>query len=554
MRDPGVSRAYELHGRELGVRGISASFCEGHGFKGGKMILVGDLSDKEHAVQLPTVVRNGTFVQQTRNSPLYYLPVEIFNNLLKLTCGTYLNHLGLYTASRTLSDHFVHQRACLRAVSRDWRKAINDKGFLWNTWCGITHGSIKTFDECTSHFGPGPVDLRLEFKTGPACPGKVSTPRLLELVNTVSEQCATLKLFMVDDIDTAEIISTVHANRFRRLSNLSITVLYGGNPSYDDAAPETPCPAVFAHFPNTLKDLRLHGHPVPWTTLESFGLLTTLVLNYLGCPNSPTVGEFEALFNAAPNLERLSIKYVAASVGHRDLGSLISRVDAPNLMHLELEMWTMSDFEILELCRKTFRLATNLTIGGDGRKLVYGLILFAHLIPLKLRGAQFFSVSDPNSSMSNVSLVKGRGAALKGRLIDHQRVSPIYEEEIWNVQNYQRSTRAGVDWNGDIVWAIKGNTSQAVGIAMCRVTLSSSVKELPQRAAVLTLKDNTGRTYGINRANKCRLGFTFTTAALGAICELFPLATVEEMSSLPVDRKVGRSSDKWAVRVKQKVG
>jgi hypothetical protein len=51
-------------------------------------------------------------------------------------------------------------------------------------------------------------------------------------------------------------------------------------------------------------------------------------------------------------------------VGHRDLGSLISRRDTSNLTHLELDMYTMSDFEILELCRKTFCLATNMTIGG----------------------------------------------------------------------------------------------------------------------------------------------------------------------------------------------
>ncbi|KAJ7857435.1 hypothetical protein B0H14DRAFT_2578327 [Mycena olivaceomarginata] len=197
------------------------------------------------------------------------------------------------------------------------RNAVDNKSFLWNTWCGSTRGSIETFNECTSRFGPGPVDLRLELKPGPAVPGKVSTPALLELVNTVSEQCATLKLFMMDDIDMADIISTVHSNHFPRLSNLSITVL------------------TFA---------------VPWTTPESFGLLTTLVLNYLVTPDSPTVGEFDALFNAASNLERLSIKAVAASgtgatshpitmsklhtihycpVGHRDLGSLISRVDCP---------------------------------------------------------------------------------------------------------------------------------------------------------------------------------------------------------------------------------
>jgi hypothetical protein len=157
------------------------------------------------------------------------------------------------------------------------------------------------------------VDLRLELKPGPAVPGKVSTPALRELVNTVSEQCATLNLFMMDDIDTADIISTVHSNHFPQLLNLSITVLYWGEPSYDSSALEILCPAVFAHFPNTLKDLCLHGHPVPWTTPKLFGLLTTLVLNYLVTPDSPTVGEFDALFNAASNLERLSIKAVAAS-------------------------------------------------------------------------------------------------------------------------------------------------------------------------------------------------------------------------------------------------
>ncbi|KAJ7806665.1 hypothetical protein B0H14DRAFT_2610329 [Mycena olivaceomarginata] len=99
--------------------------------------------------------------------------------------------------------------------------------FLWNTWAGRTRGSIETFDVCTSRFGPGPVDLRLQFKPGPACPGK-----------------------------------------FPRLTNLSITVLYWREPCYDGSAPETPCPAAFAHFPNTLKDLRLAGHPVPWTTPE----------------------------------------------------------------------------------------------------------------------------------------------------------------------------------------------------------------------------------------------------------------------------------------------
>ncbi|KAJ7859618.1 hypothetical protein B0H14DRAFT_2577049 [Mycena olivaceomarginata] len=51
-------------------------------------------------------------------------------------------------------------------------------------------------------------------------------------------------------------------------------------------------------------------------------------------------------------------------VGHHKLGSLISRVDTPNLAHLELEMWTMSDFVILETCRKMFRPAMNLTISG----------------------------------------------------------------------------------------------------------------------------------------------------------------------------------------------
>ncbi|KAJ7808388.1 hypothetical protein B0H14DRAFT_2608965 [Mycena olivaceomarginata] len=287
--------------------------------------------------------------------------------------------------SRTLRAHFVHQRSCLRAVARDWRKAVNSKSFLWNTWDGTTRGSIERFDVCTSRFGPGPVDLRLQFKPGPAYPGKVSTPDLLELINTVSEQCATLKLFMIDDIDTADIIFTVHSNQFPRLSNLSITVLYWKEPSYDGSAPETPCPTTFAHFPNTLKDLRLNGYPVPWTTPESFALLTTLVIERLGKLDSPTVGEFEALLNAASNLERLSLNCVRATgkgatrhsitmnklhtlhycpIGHRDLGSLITRIDAPNLTHLELDMYTTADFEILEQCWKTFRFATNMTIGG----------------------------------------------------------------------------------------------------------------------------------------------------------------------------------------------
>ncbi|KAJ7786941.1 hypothetical protein B0H14DRAFT_2629953 [Mycena olivaceomarginata] len=265
-----------------------------------------------------------------------------------------------------------------------------------------THGSIETFKECTSRFGPGPVDLRLEFKPGPARPGKVSTPALLELVNTVTERCATLSLLVIDDIDTADIIFTVHSNRFPRLSNLSITVLYWGKPSYDGTAPETPCPAAFAHFPNTLRNLRLDEHPVPWTTPESFGLLTTLIITRLGRLDSPSVGEFEALFKAPPNLERLSINCVATPgrgatrhlitmsklhtihycpVGHRDLGSLISRVDTPNLTHLELEMWYMSDFEILDLCRKMFRQATDLTIGGFKFKTV-ALGAICELFPL----------------------------------------------------------------------------------------------------------------------------------------------------------------------------
>ncbi|KAJ7877888.1 hypothetical protein B0H14DRAFT_3858874, partial [Mycena olivaceomarginata] len=163
---------------------------------------------------------------------------------------------------------------------------------------------------------------------------------------------------MTDANDTADIISTIHSNQFPRLTNLSITVLYWREPSYDGSAPETPCPAAFAHFPNTLKDLRLAGHPVPWTTPESFALLTTLVIDRLGKLDSPTVGEFEALLKAASNLERLSVNCVAAPGKgatrhsimmsklhtlhycpgrHRDLGSLISRIDAPNLTHLELD-------------------------------------------------------------------------------------------------------------------------------------------------------------------------------------------------------------------------
>jgi hypothetical protein len=117
---------------------------------------------------------------------------------------------------------------------------------------------------------------------------------------------------MMDAIDTANIISTVHSNQSPRLSNLSITVLYWGEPSYDGSAPETPCPTAFTYFPNTLKDLRLDGHPVPWPTPESFTLLTTLVIDRLVKLDSPTVGEFEALLKAASNLERLSVNYVAA--------------------------------------------------------------------------------------------------------------------------------------------------------------------------------------------------------------------------------------------------
>jgi hypothetical protein len=154
--------------------------------------------------------------------------------------------------------------------------------------------------------------LRLQFKPGPAYPGKVSAPELLELIKTVSEQCTTLKLFITDANDTADIISTIHSNQFPRLTNLSITVLYWREPCYDGSAPETPCSAAFAHFPDTLKDLRLDGHPVPWTTPESFALLTTLVIDRLGKLDSPTVGEFEALLKAASNLERLSVNCVAA--------------------------------------------------------------------------------------------------------------------------------------------------------------------------------------------------------------------------------------------------
>jgi hypothetical protein len=73
------------------------------------------------------------------------------------------------------------------------------------------------------------------------------------------------------------------------MSNLSISVLYNKEPTYDDSAVPTPCPATFAHFPNTSPDLRLDGHPVLWTTPESFALLTTLVINRLGIADSPTV-------------------------------------------------------------------------------------------------------------------------------------------------------------------------------------------------------------------------------------------------------------------------
>src|SRR3954468_12350924 len=100
----------------------------------------------------------------------------------------------------------------------------------------------------------------------------VATPRLSAPHGGAAQQAELRKGL---NAVTADLISTVHSNHFPRLSNLSITVLYWGEPSYAGSAPEPPGPAVFAHFPNTLKDLRLHGHPVPWTTPESFGLLTT---------------------------------------------------------------------------------------------------------------------------------------------------------------------------------------------------------------------------------------------------------------------------------------
>jgi hypothetical protein len=107
------------------------------------------------------------------------------------------------------------------------------------------------------------------------------------------------------------------------------------------------------------------------------------------------VGGFEALLAATPNLERLSLNCVASAGrllisqtiqyliihidrcygqllilaklhpihyipgGNIDFGGLLARVDAPNLTHLEVGMWSLEDFEILTLCRKTFQPVTN---------------------------------------------------------------------------------------------------------------------------------------------------------------------------------------------------
>ncbi|KAJ7857499.1 hypothetical protein B0H14DRAFT_2578385 [Mycena olivaceomarginata] len=205
--------------------------------------------------------------------PLYYMPVEIFDHILDLACGDLSQPPWLvHSVANTERTFCRTTRLSKSRLSRKEEGHQQQKLFM--EYLVRNHSrKYRNVQRVYLTLRTGPVDLRLEFRPGPARPGKVSTPMLLDIVNTVSEQCATLKLFMVDDIDTAEIISTVHSNQFPRLSNLSITVLYGGDPSYDNAAPETPCPAVFAHFPNT-----------------------------------PTVGEFDALLNAASNLERLSIK------------------------------------------------------------------------------------------------------------------------------------------------------------------------------------------------------------------------------------------------------
>ncbi|KAJ7857498.1 hypothetical protein B0H14DRAFT_3447935 [Mycena olivaceomarginata] len=163
-------------------------------------------------------------------------------------------------------------------------------------------------------------------------------------------------------------------------------VSHDDEPAYDDSGVPTPCPATAAHFPDTLKDLRLDGHRAPWSTPNSFALLMTLVLNRLGTSDAPTVKEFEAIFEATLNLERLSLSCVAASpkgtsgshlinmnkleyihynpVGDSSLGRLISRLDAPDMTHLELEMWDIKDFEILTLCHRAFHPATNVTLTG----------------------------------------------------------------------------------------------------------------------------------------------------------------------------------------------
>ncbi|KAJ7353015.1 hypothetical protein DFH08DRAFT_804600 [Mycena albidolilacea] len=274
----------------------------------------------------------------------------------------------------------------ITAVSRAWKKAIIGRDFLWNTYRGRTHHCIEAFDVWTARMGPGPVDLRLIFESGPVGANRVSATDLTALMNTVSQRCVTLALSMLDESHTDVILSTMHSSRFPRMSNLSITVSYNDEHAYNDSAVPTPGPATFSHFPDTLKDPRLDGHHALWTMPKSFALLTTFILNRLGIDNAPTVKEFEALFEAALNLERLALSCVAASpkgasgnhlltmnklkyihytpVGDFSLGRLISRLEAPNMTHLELEMWDIKDFEVLTLCRRAFRPATNLNLAG----------------------------------------------------------------------------------------------------------------------------------------------------------------------------------------------
>ncbi|KAJ7697516.1 hypothetical protein B0H14DRAFT_2649836 [Mycena olivaceomarginata] len=231
--------------------------------------------------------------------------------------------------------HCVHTMSATALVYRPFL-VLGRRPSSAEVSCGIltageSNRCMEAFDVWTVHMGPGPVDLRLIFESVPV-------------------------------------------------------VSYNNEHAYDDSAVPTPCPATFSHFPNTLKDLRLDGHRAPWTTPKLFALLTTLVLNRLGIDDAPTVKEFEALFEAALNLERLSLSCVAASlkgasgshlltmnklkyihytpVGDFSLGRLISRLDAPNMTHLELEMWDIQDFEISTLCRRMFRPATNLNLAG----------------------------------------------------------------------------------------------------------------------------------------------------------------------------------------------